>query len=487
MQASHVTIFLFCILSSAHIYAQSIDEQIRQVTSNLQASVVVKGAPEKRQTLADSMARYKVPGVSIALIHDGKLAWAQGFGVKAADSREAVSTTTLFQAASISKPVTATAMLKLVEQGQLSLDAPINTYLTSWQLPYNEFTKIEAVTLRRLASHSAGLNVHGFPGYASGKPLPTVPQILDGKAPANTGAVRVEMTPGSVWKYSGGGTTIMQLAMMDKTSVAFPDLMKRLVLEPIGMSNSTYEQPLPQAKQDFEAAGHDEEGKVIQGRWHTYPELAAAGLWTTPRDLSKWAIEIAEARAGKANKILSQTIATEMLTVQKAATGLGPNIHNVGDAMYFEHGGSNFGYRCFIVYFPNIGRGAAIMTNGEGGAFVYRQLLGALANMYDWPDFKPKVIETIALDTSLAQQVAGEYPFPPASATDTPPSVFVTYEMNQLMIEVPKILPKTEAVMQANGVLITPENGFEWKFTKAKDGGISAIEFNGRRLAKKLQ
>lgn len=462
------------------------EQQIEQVINKLAPGIVVKGEATPYQTLANTMAKFKVPGVSVAVIVDGKLVWAQGFGLKAADKKERVSPTTLFQAASISKPVAATAMLTMVEQGLFSLDTPINTYLKSWQLPDNEFTKTEPVTLRRLVTHSAGLNVHGFPGYAAGAPIPTVPQILNGEKPTNTEAVRVVMSPGSKWQYSGGGTTIMQLAMTDTSGEAFSALMQRLVLTPMGMSNSAYEQPLTSSKQGLAAVGHDEKGKVIAGRWHTYPELAAAGLWTTPTDLGKWAIELGEARAGKSSKVLSPAMVKEMLTEQIAPSGLGPMVHGKDEAMYFEHGGSNEGYRCFVVYFPALGRGAAIMTNGDGGAFVYRPLLTALATAYNWPDFKPREIEAVKLDSKAAQQFVGEYPFPASSPKDKPPSVFVSMKKGTLMITVPNFVPTTRAVMQANGSLITPENGFEWAFTKDDAGRVIGIEFNGRKLPKKV-
>lgn len=485
MQASHLATLILLAIISTSASAQSIDEQISRITNTMTASIVIKGAPEKYHTLADSMAKYKVPGVSIALIHDGKLAWSQGFGVKTAGSKDAVTSNTLFQAASISKPVSATAMLRLVEQGKLSLDAPINTFLKTWQLPDNEFTKTEPVTLRRLVSHSAGLNVHGFPGYASDAKVPTVQQILDGKAPANTKAIQVVMTPGSTWKYSGGGTTIMQLAMAETTGEAFPALMQRLVLDPIGMQNSAFEQPLSKAKQDLAAAGHDDQGRVISGRWHTYPELAAAGLWTTPTDLTKWAIEIAEARAGESTKTLSQKMATEMLTVQKAPSGLGPAVEGNGDAMHFQHGGSNEGYKCFVVYFPALGRGAAIMTNGDAGSMVYRQLLNALAKEYQWPAYKAREIEPVALDANTLDQLIGEYPLPPMSPTDTPPSIFITQENGRLMIEAAKFLSKTEIVLLANNELIALETGFALELGREKDGRITHLDFNSRKLVKK--
>lgn len=485
MHAPHLATLILLTIVGAKVSAQSIDEQIQRVTSTMTPSIVIKGAPEKLHTLSDSMAKFGVPGVSIALIHGGKLAWAQGFGVKSAGSNDAVTATTLFQAASISKPVSATAMLRLVEQGTLALDTPINTFLKTWQLADNAFTQSAPVTLRRLVSHSAGLNVHGFPGYASGAAVPTVQQILDGKKPANTRGVKVEMVPGSTWKYSGGGTTIMQLAMVETTGEAFPALMQRLVLAPIGMQQSAFEQPLSEAKQGLAAAGHDDEGKMVPGRWHTYPELAAAGLWTTPTDLTKWAIEIAEARSGKSTKTISQAMANEMLTPQKATSGLGPVVEGKGDTMRFQHGGSNHGYSCFVVYFPAIGRGAAVMTNGDAGSMVYQQLLIALAKEYHWPAFKARVIEPVALEAHMLDQLAGEYPLPPMSPTDKPPSLLITQEQGKLMIEAANYLPKGELVLLADGELLSPETGFQLKLVKDDQGRVSNLEYGPRKLMKK--
>ena len=240
---------------------------IARAIAGLRPQVEIEGRPQSRWTLAERMAHYKVPGISVAIISGGKVVWAGGFGVKEAGTNDSVTATTLFQAASISKPVTATAMLRLVSEGKVALDTNVNRYLKSWQVPDNKFTATEKVTLRRIASHSAGLTVHGFPGYAEGAPVPTVVQILNGAKPANTAAVRVDTTPGAIWRYAGGGTTIEQLIMTEVTGEPFPALMKRLVLDPAGMTHSTYEQPLPEARWAEAARGppgrrHDDQGTL---------------------------------------------------------------------------------------------------------------------------------------------------------------------------------------------------------------------------------
>ena len=237
--------------------------RIGHVLGGLRPPVEIQGKPAQRWTLAERMKEHKVPGVSIAVIEGGRIAWARGFGVKEAGKSDSVTPTTLFQAASISKPVAATAMLRLVERGTLNLDTNVNRYLKSWKVPDNKFTATEKVTLRRIVSHTAGLTVHGFPGYATTDPIPTVVQVLDGVKPANTDPVRVDTTPGAIERYSGGGTTIMQQLLVDVTGKPFPALMQELVLGPAGMTSSTYEQPIPAARAPEAAHAHTQDGKPI--------------------------------------------------------------------------------------------------------------------------------------------------------------------------------------------------------------------------------
>ena len=227
-----------------------------RVEQGLLPGVVIAGRPLPVKALAARMADLKVPGVSVAVINGGTIEWARGYGVAETGSATPVTPRTLFQAASISKPVAALGALRLVERGQLSLDQDVNERLTSWKVPENEFTKQEKVTLRRLLSHSAGLTVHGFPGYAADAPVPSLIQVLDGVKPANTAAIRADILPGSVWRYSGGGFTVMQQLVIDVTGRPFPALLADLVLVPVGMTDSTYEQPLPESRRAAAASGH---------------------------------------------------------------------------------------------------------------------------------------------------------------------------------------------------------------------------------------
>jgi CubicO group peptidase (beta-lactamase class C family) len=294
-----------------------------------------------------------------------------------------VTTKTLFQAGSISKPVAATGMLAMVQQGKLSLDEDVNAKLKTWKVPENEFTKEQKVTLRRLASHTAGLTVHGFPGYDVDDKLPTLVEIFNGEKPANTAPIRVDFVPGTKERYSGGGVTIEQQVMMDVTAKPFPALMKETVLDKIGMSDSSYQQPLPGSWATRTATGTYRDGKAVRGKWHVYPEMAAAGLWTTPTDLAKFAIEIALSKRGKSNKVLSQQTTEEMLTPVLEGAGLGFFVSKDRPGE-FGHNGADEGFQALLVMNADTGQGAAIMANSDNGILVASELLRGIAKEYGW-------------------------------------------------------------------------------------------------------
>src|SRR6266849_6029464 len=296
--------------------------RMERVANGIDPIDLTKGKAPVRLDILKLMNLYNVPGLSVAVIEDYKIAWTKCYGVTEPGGTVPVTPKTLFQAGSISKPVAAAGMLALVQEGKLSLDEDVNVKLKSWKVPENEFTKDQRVTLRRLASHSAGLTVHGFPGYDVDDKIPTLVQIFDGEKPANTAAIRVDFVPGSDERYSGGGITIEQQLMIDVSGKPFPELMKETVLDKIGMRHSSYEQPLPPASAAFTAGGTYGDGKLVHGKWHVYPEMAAAGLWTTPTDLAKFAIEIALSKQGKSNKVLTQKTAEEMLTMQSKNFGI---------------------------------------------------------------------------------------------------------------------------------------------------------------------
>lgn len=374
-------------------------ERTHRVETNLVSITLGASEPPLELNLLKLMELYKVPAVSVAVIDNYKIAWAKAYGVTEAGGTTPVTTHTLFQAGSISKPVTAAGALCLVEHGKLSLDEDVNKKLVSWKVPENEFTKDQKVTLRRLMSHSAGLTVHGFPGYAAGQPIPTVVQVLNGEKPANTEPVRVFFVPGTKSVYSGGGITIEQLLMQDVTGEPFPALMRELVLGPIGLTDSTYEQPLPPSREAFAASGTDISGSVVPGKRHVYPEMAAAGLWTTPTDLAKFAIEIALSKQGKSNRVISQTMTREMLTPEFDHTGLGFFV-GMGDSPdAFGHGGADEGFQAELIMLADSGQGAVVMADSDNGINLADFLIASIAKEYAWKSnpVKPSMFSILSL------------------------------------------------------------------------------------------
>jgi CubicO group peptidase (beta-lactamase class C family) len=340
-----------------------------------------------------------VPGAQWALIDRGELVHEGVAGM--ADERQPVTPATLFQACSISKPVAVLAMLRLVEQGLLDLDQDVNERLVSWRVrPLAGWQPM--VTLRQLASHSAGLTTSGFPGYRRGDALPTTVEILDGTGPANTFAVRVDTVPGVQFRYSGGGTMVLQQVLEDVTGTPFGELARELVLRPLGMGDSDYAQPLPASRRERSATAHDDAGRPVDGRWHTYPELAAAGLWTTAGDLARFAVGVQRAYAGAEGAVLGRALMREALIPQVEAAqrigglthlGLGLFLGGTGADSRFGHSGGNEGFRCHLLAYRETGQGAVVMTNGDNGAWLVERALARIAAEYGWPAYPTEVSE----------------------------------------------------------------------------------------------
>ena len=373
------------MLSALAVFTPGSDEPVAALIAQIEGSQpgTSDAAP---LTIAELLSKHHVPGVSIAVIKDFRVHWAKGYGAADTVAGTAVDGDTLFQAASISKPIAAMAVLRAVQDGRLGLDDDINSIVRSWKLPTGDFTRDRAVTPRSLLSHTSGLgDGFGFPGYHPSAPLPTLVQILDGQPPSNVGLVRMERPPMTAMKYSGGGVTLMQLAMTDLIGRPFPDIMQEFVLQPLEMTRSAYEQPLSKARDEHAARAHDRDGNARDAKWHVYPELEAAGLWTTPTDLAKFAIEVQLSIAGRSNRVLSRALAEEMVNpvgVGDYAVGLA--IAKNGEGWYFAHGGSNWGFLCDLRAHKLKGYGVAVMTNGDSGNRVIREIESRVAAAYRW-------------------------------------------------------------------------------------------------------
>lgn len=460
---------------------------IERIENGLLPRIVIRGEHPARMKLSERMAHAGVPGVSVAVFRNGRVEWSRGYGVRAASGNDPVTPDTVYQAGSISKPVTAMAALRLVEQGLLDLDEDVNLQLTSWQVPENEFTAVEKVTLRRLLSHSAGVTNHAVGSYSGGAPLPTLLEALDGTPPATSAPIRVDVAPGSRWRYSGGGYTVLQQLLIDVTGLAFPDLIDHLVFTPLRMARSTFLLPLPERLAEAAASGHDYAGVLVEGGWRVFPELAAAGMWSTPSDLARFAMELRTACVGE-SRILSEAMAREMLSPQSGGSGLGIFLSGEGEAQRFHHGGDTEGYKCELFCFPESGDGAAIMTNGDRGEGLANEIIRSLAVEYGWPGFAPEERVVAEVDPAVYPAYAGSY------RLDIAPdiSAVITVEAGRLMLEVVQPIGrnKAELLPEAEGLFFSRESGSRVRFQTDDDGEISGLailqgdgEYRARRTA----
>jgi CubicO group peptidase (beta-lactamase class C family) len=348
-----------------------------QIETGLRISLPGASGPQTLD-LRQALRRLHVPSVSIALIGDDRIVWAGAYGN--------ASVHTLYQAASMSKLVTAVAAMRLAQDGRLHLDDDVNTELRSWHLPASELTRGHPVTLRGLLSMTGGVAVQGYSGYEPGSPLPTLTQILNGAPPANSPPIRVERMPGTVYAYSGGGYEIVQALIGDATHQPFPLAMQDLVLQPLGMANSTFAQPLPPAFRRHAATGHLANGAELPGGWRVMPELAAAGLWSTPTDLAKLLIAISMAYKGKDNRLLEHSAAEEMLSPQNGGPyGLGAVVRGSGATLVVAKRGQNVGYQGYMLIFPASGDGIVVMTGSNNGTTLATAIIQRAAAAFGWP------------------------------------------------------------------------------------------------------
>jgi len=370
LRAPHAALLLLSLLPCGAAHADDIDDLVKA-----------------------RLREQRIPGLSLAVIKNGAIVREQAFGVTDNTAQDAVTPATLFQAASISKSVAAVGALRLVEMGKLTLDADVNRALRSWKVADNDFSRDSKVTLRGLLSNSAGLGVPSFPGYAAGAPLPTLRQVLDGAAPANTAALRVELAPRSAWRYSGGGYALLQQLMIDAAGQPFEPLMNELVLKPFGMARSSFSQPLKATQAAAAAHGHMD-GKPLPGGWHLYPEQAAAGLWTTPADLARFAIGLQQAfdgvagAAGAPAPMLSQAMTRDAMSRQIGNEGLGLFVMGLdGRAPSLWYGGRNRGFDAFLWFTPANGNGIVVMINANDNAGSVNAVARAIAASYGMEGF----------------------------------------------------------------------------------------------------
>jgi len=385
----------------------------------------------------------------------------------------------MFQAASMSKPVAAMGVLRAVQDGLFTLDDDINRILTSWKLDGGELTRDRPVTPRMLTSHTSGLgDGFGFPGYDPSDSVPTVVQFLEGHRHSNVGVIFMERAPMTLMEYSGGGVTLMQQALSDARKRPFADIMRDDVLRPIGMTRSTYEQPLPASFDRNAARAHSRDGKAMGAKWHVYPELAAAGLWTTPSDLARFVIEVQRSAAGQSNRVLSRILVNEMLSpVGVGDYAVGFSIAKIGQGWYFAHGGSNWGFRGTLLAHKIKGYGLVIMTNADQGGAVAAELSRRIQLAYQWDSFaepaprgyRPPVERVeITLAEDVLRRYVGEYQLTPQR------SLTITLENGRLQAQ-PTGQSKATLFAEAEDMFFARVANVQVRFTSAPSGEVTGL------------
>ncbi len=360
-------------------YTDSLNLRIAKVENSLSPLVLTKGKP--LWNIEERMKKYNIPGLSLAIINDYKIEWAKGYGKTDNSKDNKVTPETVFQAASMSKFVNAVALMKSRESSQINLDVDINTLLKTWQLNYN---KNQPITLRQLLSHSAGLSTHGFSGYKGSENLPNMVEILNGEKPANSDKIKQILSPNEKFKYSGGGTTISQLILMDKANSTYERFLHEKIFDPLQMTNSFYSIEFDKYPDDI-AIGHSSKGKRLKNNYNIYPESAAAGLWTTPTDLAKLIIDIQVSLKNEAGKILSKESSNELIkpTLENSNSALGVFIEKENGTLYLQHSGSNKGFRGKFYFSADHGNGIVIMVNGTNTKII-EEIIRSVAMVYNW-------------------------------------------------------------------------------------------------------
>ena len=471
--ASFFLALFFCLHTSHLIgqskttYSKEVQAKIKQFEDNLGLWVQIEG---QQFTLADRMKSNHVNGVSIALIKDYKIEWVKAYGWADSAAQRPVTTKTLFQAGSISKSLNAVGLLKLVQEGKLDLYADINNYLKSWKFPYDSLSKGKKISTANLLSHTGGLTVHGFGGYEKGDTIPTLTQILNGVKPANSKAVRSMYQPSLRYQYSGGGTTISQLILQDITGQPYDTYMWNNVLKPMGMRSSSYTQPPAADKEN--AAGYYNDGTAVKGKYHIYPEQAAAGLWTNPTDLAEYIIETQLSLKGKGHKVLSTETTQLRLTpyIDKSAA-LGVFIVEKGNEKYFNHSGSDEGFVAEYYGSMENGNGVVVMANTDNGSLL-SEIVNSLASVYHWKDFyTPKAKKVVTVDNEILKSYTGTYKVHRNT-------VDVTLEKEGLMLNMDSKTKYKIYFTSDTDFFMLEMAGSEVKFVKDSNNQITGFDIN---------
>lgn len=382
------------------------NKHIENIQNNLVPVHYLNGRANKK-SITQMMAEDKIPGVSIAFIDNGKISWQKSYGYSNLTDSTKVTPNTIFNGASLSKPVTAMAALHLVDKGMLSLNEDINNKLKDWKVPENKFTEIEKVTLGRLIGHTAGFERYVQSSFFPNEEIPTIKQMLTGEKPSVDPPVSVVYVPGQKQVYSNPGYSVIEKLIEDVTEHDFNVAINELIFEPCGMVQSSFQQPVPKELKNLIATGYSNDLNPYP--YKLFPFKAAGGIWTSPADLGKFLIALLKDYHSNTNIILSKTMAESVFHKSSERLGFAKIYNQEKEDLLFEHWGSNSGFTCYMVASLNKKQGVVIMTNSDNGTSFLSYVARAVAIEYNWDFLQPKVFEPIAMEELELNKFTGKF------------------------------------------------------------------------------
>lgn len=481
------TIFFFLIFISFDQVTFGQVSKIKTVENNLTEvkELIFEDSIIPKYSITDRMKFYKIPSVSLALINNGKIEWTKTYGYADIEMKRLANTTTLYQVASITKSFTGIAIMRLVQEGKLSLTNDIRNYLKTWTFPDNDSSKNKLITFKNLLSHTAGLSVHGFIGYSVSDSLPTINQILNGERPANNEAVKPIYPINELFEYSGGGYAIIRKILDDNISSNYDSLMQTFISKPLKMTNSTFSQPLLPQYKNY-AFGYDKEMQPLKGNYYIYPEQSAGGLWSTATDIAKFVLSIQNDLKGSPNSLINKRLSEEMLTPVLNNYALGFGVVEKGGEKYFWHEGESYGYNSMYYGSFTTGKGVVILTNAypsNGHPFI-QELLNSVATTYGWKDFYNPVKKklTSVPDTLLAKYIGDYYSENPQM------KILITRNDNQLELTARRPEKMYATKLDTFFLASSPNDNCIFSSSK-KDGVIDTFEViqNGKTIIKAIR
>lgn len=440
-------------------------ERKAQLERGIRGQVKFLGEPENFSSVTGKMSEYNIPALSLAVINQGEIAWADIYQNANFSKEQKLDCTSIFQAASLSKPVTFLAAVRMYAAGEIDLDKNIQNYLKDFVLPQGKQTAENPVTFRNIFSHTSGINSGGYQGYAKDLALPADRDILKGSAGVNTPAIEVVTPPNETLAYSGGAYTLAEQALQDIYNDEFSNIMKKWILEPAGMKHSEFTQPLPASKSDQVAKGYTQSGGLVDGGWRNHPEQAAAGLWSNSIDMATFLIEIYRAYQGKSS-IFSQSDIKSIISHERDGHVYGFILNRSGDDISITHYGGNAGYRTGMTISLTSGNGLVYLINSDNGGPLGNELMLSASQVYNWQHFKQTNVQRKQVSSEVLKGLPGEYKW------NNQIDLSITFDENNKLISL--IFPngdeyKLTPVVGDELEFIHPDTGVKVMFIKKDD------------------